>query len=497
MAGVDKDQEIADLRALLAQRDAELAAVESAVSRLQREIAQLKQQFLGTSRERFEPSPAQLALWGEERPEATLEPEPKRRRRAKPHGRRKPPPELPEEVVTCTVPEDTVCSECGDALKTFGEDQAERIEYVPGYFRRLRIVREKCACPEHPAAGVVTAEGPGFVIERGLPGNGLVAKVVVDKFADHIPLDRQVRRFRREGVVLPLSTVCDWVQQAAQPASVLVRAMLAELTAGDWLQSDATGFKVLEGRRNKPHRGHLYTWASTDRVVYTYAREGTGDHPAQILEDFQGTLVADGGSSFNQAASKPGVVRAGCWAHARRKFWEARDTNPRHVHHALETIREVFQLERAFRELSPADRARQRRATIWPIVEAFQAWCQALSMSEPPRSPLAKAAGYVLRQWGSLVVFIDDGDIPAHNNLSELLLRQPVVGRKNWLFAGSEGGAQTAATWFSLIGSCMVNAIDPWLYLSDILPQLNAWPAKRVLELEPAAWRARRLSQRA
>ena len=183
--------------------------------------------------------------------------------------------------------------------------------------------------------------------------------------------------------------------------------------------------------------------------------------------------------------------------HARRKFWEARDTDPRQVHHALETLREVFQLERAFRELSPTDRARQRRATTWPIVQAFQAWGQALSLSEPPKSPLAKAAGYVLRQWDSLVVFIDTGDIPAHNNLSELLLRQPVVGRKNWLFAGSEGGAQTAATWFSLIGSCMVNAIDPWLYLSDVLPQLNAWPANRVLELEPTAWRARRLSPRA
>ncbi|HJN78009.1 MAG TPA: IS66 family transposase zinc-finger binding domain-containing protein, partial [Myxococcota bacterium] len=209
---MDKDQEIAALRAQLAQRDvklaehaatlerraAELAAVESTVSRLQREIAQLKQQVLGTPRERFEPSAAQLALWGAERPSAK-EPEPKRKRRAKPHGRRKPPPELPEEIVACTVPEDTVCTECGDALKTFGEDEAERIEYIPGYFRRLRILREKCACPEHPGAGVVTAEGPDFVIERGLPGNGLVAKVIVDKYADHIPLDRQIRRFRREG----------------------------------------------------------------------------------------------------------------------------------------------------------------------------------------------------------------------------------------------------------------------------------------------------------
>ncbi len=208
-----------------------------------------------------------------------------------------------------------------------------------------------------------------------------------------------------------------------------------------------------------------------------------------------GTLVADGGSAFNQAASSPDIVRAGCWAHARRKFWEARDTSPRHVHHGLETIREVFQLEKAYRDLSPAERARRRRVTTKPIIDAFRLWCQALTRSEPPKSPLAKAANYVLRQWDSLVVFIDDGAIPAHNNLSELLLRQPVVGRKKWLFAGSEGGAETAATWFSLIGSCLINAVDPWLYLNDVLPKLNSWPVNRVLELEPAAWRARRLSE--
>ncbi len=482
---VERDQQ-------LVERDHQLAVIRAAVERLAQENERLKQQALGKKRERWQPDGEQLALWGLTDEAETPSP-PRAVRRAKAHGRRKLSAELPVERLQSTV-EDPTCSVCGSPMEVFGEDVSNRLEWVPGHFKRLEVVREKCACPKHRSAGVVTAPAPAFAIDKGLCGDGLLAKVVVDKYADHIPLDRQVRRFRRQGVDVPLSTACDWVRQAAGPASVLVRAMLAELKTGSWLQSDATGFKVLEGSKNTPHRGHLYTWADTDRVVYTYAREGTGDHPAQVLSGFQGVLVADGGSSFKQAAGATGVTRAGCWAHARRKFWEARDTDPLRVHRALDTIREVFQLERAFRELAPDDRARQRRARTWPLLVAFQQWCSQLALASPPKSPLAKAANYVLRQWDTLVLFIDEGSVPAHNNMSELLLRQPVVGRKNWLFAGSEGGAKTAATWFSLIGSCMLNAVDPWLYLNDILPKLNDWPQRRVLQLEPLAWRNQRLA---
>jgi transposase len=492
--------EIAALRAALAQRDAaltefteQLAAIKVVVERLARENARLREEALGKKRERWQPDPDQLVLWG-----LLDEPEdkkpPRAARRARPHGRGKLSRDLPEERLYFSAEAGT-CTECGGPMEVFGQDTAERLEWVPGHFKRLVIVREKCACPKHPMGGVMTAPGPAFAIGKGLCGNGLLSKVIVDKYADHIPLNRQIKRLRRQGVAVPPSTACDWVRQAAGPASVLVKAMLSALVAGDWLQSDATGFKVLEGSRNKPHRGHLYTWSDTDRVVYTYAREGTGAHPAQVLAGFAGTLVADGGSSFNKAAGASGVRRAGCWAHARRKFWDARDADPLRVHRALDTIREIFELERAFRDLGPAERARKRRSTTWPVLQLFKAWCEQLSLRTPPKSPLAKAANYVLNQWDTLVVFVDVGAIPAHNNVSELMLRQAVVGRKNYLFAGSEGGAESAATWYSLIGSCMLNAIDPWLYLNDVLPRLGDWPVNRVLELEPVAWRIRRLSE--
>ncbi|MFT5583798.1 MAG: transposase [Cognaticolwellia sp.] len=486
-------EEIAALKVALALANAKLEAIEGTVARLKRENEQLKQSAMGTRRERFEPTAEQLALW--EAPEA-IEPEPpppKQTPRRRGHGRRKLPAELPEVTLSCTVDPDQGCAQCGGALKNIGEDTAVRLDYVPGHFRRIKVVRDKCACPKHPGAGVVTAPTPPFALDRALCGDGLLVKIIVDKFTDHIPLDRQVRRFRREGVDLPLSTVCDWLRLAARPAGMLVAAMLAKLTSGPWLQSDATGFKVLEGSRNTPHRGHLYNWADTDRVIYTYAREGTGDHPAEILARFQGTLVADGGSSFNKAAGKQGVERAGCWAHARRKFFEARDADPFRVHSALETIREIFQLERRFKDLDPVDRARQRRRSTGPILASFRVWCQQLSRALPPKSPLAKAVGYVLRQWKPLTVFVDNGHIPAHSNYSELALRQAVIGRKNYMFAGSEGGAKSAATWYSLIGSCLLNAVDPWKYLTNVLPKLNDWPINRVLELEPAAWRASQL----
>ena len=491
--------EIAALKAALAERDSalslakeQLLAVQRAVQRLKRENERLKQQAMGTRRERIPDPPEQTALWPPPEVEE-VEPPPRKKRRAKGHGRRKLPEDLPVVTVACTVGPESGCAACGAVLKVIGEDESVRLDYVPGHFRKVRVLRQKCACPQHPAEGVVTAPSPAFAVDRALCGNGLLSKVIVDKFADHIPLDRQVRRFRREGVDLPLSTVCDWVRLAAGPAGTLVSAMLAKLTSTPWLQSDATGFKVLEGSKNTPHRGHLYCWANTDRVIYTYAREGTGEHPAQILSKFQGALVADGGSSFNKAAGKDGVERAGCWAHARRKFWEAHDTDPMRVQTALETIREIFQLERRFKELSPEERARSRRESTAPILASFRIWCQKLSTVLPPRSPLAKATAYVLRQWKTLTVFVDNGLLPAHNNYSELALRQAVVGRKNYMFAGSEGGAKSAAIWYSLIGSCLLNAVDPWMYLNDVLPKLNDWPVNRVLELEPAAWRRSQL----
>lgn len=163
------------------------------------------------------------------------------------------------------------------------------------------------------------------------------------------------------------------------------------------------------------------------------------------------------------------------------------------VQTALETIREIFQLERRFKDLEPEERARSRRESTAPILASFRIWCQNLSFMPPPRSPLAKATAYVLRQWKPLTVFVDNGHIPAHNNYSELALRQAVIGRKNYMFAGSEGGAKSAAIWYSLIGSCLLDAVDPWMYLNDVLPKLNDWPVNRVLELEPAAWRASQL----
>jgi transposase len=419
---------------------------------------------------------------------------PKKRKRRDEHGRRKVPSHLPKRRAERKVEGDArKCPTCGKPMTTIGTATANRLEWVPGHFVNLEVACEKCACADHPGAGVVTAEPPAFAIDKGLCGNGLLAKVIVDKYADHIPLNRQSKRFARLSVDIPVSTMCGWLRKGAEPAGVLVRAMLGELIAGSWLQSDATGVPVLDGTKGQPGKGHFYTWSNGEQVVYTFAPDGTGKHPAEILARFEGTLVADGGSAYHPATNTDRIERAGCWAHARRKFFQARDDDPVTAQIALAAIREIFLVERAVQHDSPEDRARLRRELAGPVLEQFHDWCRQQSLATPPKSPTGQALGYVLRQWDTLQVFLDNGDIPAHNNLSELMLRQPVVGRKNWLFAGNTGGARTAATWFTLIGSCMLQAIDPQTYLADVLPRLPSYSAKRVLELSPAAWRVERL----
>ena len=280
----ERDQTLAERDQTLALREEQVALLKASNERLARENAQLKQQALGTKPERWQPSPEQLALWGlPEEPKPPKPPKEPRKRRTT--GRRPLPKELPRETVSCALePAQRLCPACEDPtpMKPFGVERSERLAWVRGHFKTLEIVREKCSCPKHPEAGVITAPGPDFVIDKGLFDNSLVAKLVVDKFADHLPLDRQVRRFRREGVDLALSTVCDAVRQAAVPASFLVRAMRNELVAGTWLQSDATGFKVLEGSKNRPHRGHLYSWSNTDRVVYTVSLRRTRPDPPRV-----------------------------------------------------------------------------------------------------------------------------------------------------------------------------------------------------------------------
>jgi hypothetical protein len=311
----------------------------------------------------------------------------------------------------------------------------------------------------------------------------------VDKFADHIPLNRQVTRFEREGLDFSLSTACDLVRATGDLVAPLIAAMKAEQLAESFIQGDDTGMPVLDGTKGKTGTGRLWVYASARHVVYDFTATKAGAGPAAYLKGFQGVLLADGGSEFNEAARRDGIIRAGCWSHARRYFFDAREQSPALANEAIAKIGVLFDIEREKMPGADAATRRELRATeTRAALDAVKVWLVGRVHGLRPKSAIGQAVNYALNQWEYLEVCASHPEIPIHNNMSELQLRRPVVGRKNWLFAGSEGGATTAARLYSLIGSCRIHGLDPWSYLHDVLGRINDHPVKRLSELTPATY---------
>ncbi|MDP6369632.1 MAG: IS66 family transposase [Planctomycetota bacterium] len=473
---------------------------EAALADLEQQLAAIKRRIFGRRTERV--GKGQLSLFGEDAdPDAALAaakaateskgdtPAPKRQRK---RGRRRLPAHLSRIEVTADEPGQTTCNGCGGDLKTIGHEVSDRLEYIPGRFVVLACTRAKRACPACPSEGVCIQPAPVFGLDRALPADGLLAKVITDKFADHLPLTRQAKRFQREaGVDIAVSTMCGWLRQSADLLKHVVEVMAQELREGPFVQSDATGFPILEGSKNQPRRGQLWSFSDGGQVVFMSSMDGTQERPAKFLKGFNGTLLTDGAGAYNLVARSNGVIRAGCWAHARRKFFEARSEAPEKAGYALAQVREIFALERELKLLAPEARARARHETLAEPLARFRQWLDLESRSARPTGAFGKALTYARNQWETLVVFLIDGNVPVDNNASERHLRGPVVGRKNWLFAGSEGGAKTAATCFSIVGSCVLAGIDPYAYLRDILSLLPDAKPAQLKTLTPRAWAAR------
>jgi len=399
----------------------------------------------------------------------------------------------PVRKVRCAVDPAAACARCGGALRVFATAHTHRLEWVPGHFDILDVERERCACPACPSEGVLVAPPPSFALPRALCGNGLLARVLVDKFADRIPLNLQAQRMEREGETFSTATLSDWVLGGATFLRRIADAIDARLLAGRWLQADDTGFPVQDGTDGKLRKGRL--WAVTDQqeVRYHFTDTKKGENPARFLAGFAGKLLlVDGGSEFNLAVAQRGLLRAGCWSHLRRYFFDARHHHPAEARLALGTVRDLFAIEDglAGAELDVVREVRQRDSR--PLVEALFDWILGLRLQVRPTSLLGAALTYAVNGREYFERFLSHPALPMHNNASELRLRGPVVGRKQWLFAGSEGGAHAAATMFTLVGSCMLQGIDPWAYTADILSRLGDHPVNKVHELTPLAWRLAR-----
>lgn len=396
------------------------------------------------------------------------------------------PPDTPVQHIHCRL-EGTGCGVCDEPLQVIGTDVQRRLDWVPGHFEIIEVVQEKGVCPEHREAGIVTAAGPTFALPRSIAGDRLVAKVLVDKFLDNVPLNRQSRRFLRKKARIPVSTLSRWVKSAADLLRHVVKAIRAELLASPWLQGDTTGLPILVGTKRHAHRGCLWVYANESAALFEATLSHGGHHAEAFLKDFEGVWLSDGTSTYNAGVRTGGIKRAGCWSHARRLLFEARTESPE-VMRVLAFIRLLFLRERNAKLLSLDEKKAFRREHCAPLIDKIRGWLEQHCSGVRPKSGLGRAKTYLDRQWPTLITFLDHPEIEIHNNRSERLLRQPVTGRKNWLFAGSPDGARAAATIFSVISSCALCGVDPEAYLVDVLPRLNDATPSELAELTPARW---------
>ncbi|GJD98004.1 IS66 family transposase [Methylobacterium iners] len=418
--------------------------------------------------------------------------------RARP-ARRPLPEHLTRESVVHAGP--CACPSCGGALRRIGEDVTETLDYVPGRFKVVRHVREAFSC--RACETVVQAPAPHHAIARGRAGPGLLARIAVAKFDDHLPLYRQAEIFAREGVELATSTLSGWVGATAAALMPLVDQLRGEVLAGSVvLHGDDTPVPVLAPGTGKTRTGRLWAYVRDERpweganapaAVFFASPDRRGERPLAHLAPFSGTLQADGYSGFNalyeHRRSGGALIEAACWAHTRRYFFDVHaKTGSGIAREALERIGALYEVERSIRGRPPDARRRERGLRSRPLADALRAWAGTILPQLSASSDLAKAFRYMLARWAALTRVFDDGRLALDNNAAERALRGVAVGRKNYLFAGSERGAERAAALYSLIETAKLNGLDPEAYLRDVLTRIADHPARRLPELLPWNW---------
>jgi transposase len=384
------------------------------------------------------------------------------------------------------------CPDCGAAMRKIGEDVSEILDYVPARFRVIQHVRPKLACPA--CERIVQLAAPARPIERGLAGAGLLAHILVSKYADHLPLYRQAQIYAREGVELERSTMAEWVGGCFRLLDPLIEALARYVMAAGKLHADDTPVPVLDPGRGRTKTGRLWTYVRDDRpcgseqspaVLFRYAPDRRGERPGGHLAPFSGILQADAYAGFGHLYGER-IQEAACWAHARRAFYELHQAHQSPVAaEALERIAALYVIESEIRGRLPDERARIRQARAGPLLESLREWLRHTLGRVSKKSELAKAIGYVLRRWTAFTRYRDDGRLEIDNNAAERALRAVALGRKNYLFCGSDAGGERAAAMYSLIGTAKLNDLDPEAYLRYVIERIADHPINRVDELLP------------
>jgi transposase len=537
------------LKAMLAEVLAALLASRHEGERLRQRLDQLLRQLYGPRSERLNPD--QLLLFAEPHageavmPLSPTDPDEAAKPRRKGHGRQQLPKHLPRDRRVYKLSEaERMCHGCGQARVIIGQEVSEQLDYEPASLMVIEHVRLTYACPccekqrqaTGPAAlptrttpntattaplvaGLIdpaatclipvtpavstflTAPRPPAPIARGLAGPGLLAHLIVSKFCDHLPLYRCERILARFGVTLARSTLCDWLAQSAVLLRPLWDLLRARVLQSCVIQTDDTPVQVQARAGVAAHQGRLWVQvgdADHRYLVYLYSPNREGQWPQTFLGGYAGFLQGDAYAGYDALFATGVVVEVGCWAHARRKFFEAQKTDPEGALYALGVIRQLYAVEREAAEQAnkqelvrsefEALRLRLRQEKSVPLLRSLGEWLEKQAASALPKSPLGEAVGYARNQWAALQVYTTAGFLEIDNNAAERALRAVAIGRKNYLFFGSDVGGETAAVLYTFTQTCQALGIEPWRYLRDVLERLPSHPAERRAELLPGEW---------
>lgn len=376
-------------------------------------------------------------------------------------------------------------------LRRIGEEITEELDYEPGRLFVRRYVRPKYVSGDNQSILIAP------MVERPLPkaiaGAGLLTQIVIDKYVDHLPLNRQMERLKREGITLAYSTLTDWVSATARLLDPLYEALKKQVLKSEYLHADETPIKVLDrDKKGTTHRGYYWVYHSSinDLVLFDYQMGRGREGPKAMLEHFKGHLQTDGYAAYDWFSEKEDVTLLHCMAHARRKFFEAQDNDPERARYALSQIQRLYDIERRCRQdnLSQEQIRGLRQKEAVPILTSLGEWMQKAYTEVLPKSAMGGALAYSLKRWKQLMLYCSDGKLAIDNNAVERSIRPAAVGRKNFMFCGSHEAAQRSAMLYSLMGTCKLHQVNPFVYLKDVLTRIPMYPVNKVSELLPHNW---------
>ena len=504
---------LTDAQEQLRQKDLQLAVLTEHLAKSQRQVAalqhqieQLTRRLYGPRSERYQPGQLlfdQLLIAGLEQPVGpppappAAVPVEAHTRQVAGHGREELPAHLERVEIRLDLPdEEKVCPATGRPLLKIGEERTEKLAYVKERLYVKVFIRPKYASAAKTNGssdtGILIAALPAFALAKCKADSSLLAQVAVAKYVDHQPLYRQEQSFRREDLVLSRQTLDDWLLELAdEPLLPLYAALKAEVLARAVLYTDDTPVPLQVKGRGKTQQARLWVYRGDTGppvVVYDFTTDRTKARPLQFLGDYRGWIHADAYSGYDELFQRAGVIEVGCWTHTRRRFDEAVSSAPGEAVAFLALIRRLYQVEALARDLTDVARAGLRTAQAGPVVQQIFTRGEQLLATALPKSPLGQALGYLLHQRVALQRYLSDGRLRPDNNLAENVIRPLALGRKNWMFCGSERGGRAAALYFSLFQTCRLNTVNPVTWFQDVLDRLLVHPRDRLAELLPHRW---------